>query len=109
MDPVFKALADPTRRTLLDRLFERDGQTLGALEAIQGMGLRIPADVALVGYDDMPWALAITPPLTVVRQSGYELGARAMELLLQRVREPARSTAKIVLDPELVVRRSCGS
>src|SRR5205085_8529 len=37
--------------------------TLGALETIHGMGLRIPDDVAIVGYDDMPWALALDPPL----------------------------------------------
>jgi DNA-binding LacI/PurR family transcriptional regulator len=83
--------------------------TLGAVESIQRKGLRIPEDVALVGYDDMPWALAMNPPLTVVRQPGYELGHRAMELLLARVENPDRSTVMVVLEPELVVRRSCGS
>lgn len=83
--------------------------TLGAVESIQRKGLRIPEDVALVGYDDMPWALAMSPPLTVVRQPGYELGHRAMELLLQRMENPGRSKVVVVLEPELVVRRSCGS
>ena len=82
--------------------------TLGALEAIQRAGLRIPDDVAIIGYDDMPWAMAVTPPLTVVRQPGYELGARAMELLLRRIEEPTRSTTVVTLQPELVVRESCG-
>jgi DNA-binding LacI/PurR family transcriptional regulator len=65
--------------------------------------------VAVVGYDDMPWALALTPALTVVRQPGYELGSRAMELLRQRIREPARSITTVMLQPELVVRGSSGA
>lgn len=83
--------------------------TLGALEGIRELGLRIPDEIALVGYDDMPWALAIDPPLTVVRQPGYELGVRAMEMLLQRIADPGRTPAVVMLEPELVVRRSCGS
>jgi DNA-binding LacI/PurR family transcriptional regulator len=82
---------------------------LGALETVHRLGLRIPEDLAVVGYDDMPWALALDPPLTVVRQPGYELGSRAMELLLHRIREPERSTTVVMLQPELVVRGSCGA
>lgn len=80
--------------------------TLGALEAVNAAGVRVPEELALVGYDDMPWALAVTPPLTVVRQPGYELGSRAMELLLQRIREPERTASVVMLQPELVVRGS---
>jgi LacI family transcriptional regulator/LacI family repressor for deo operon, udp, cdd, tsx, nupC, and nupG len=83
--------------------------TLGALETIHRLGLRIPEDIAIVGYDDMPWALALDPPLTAVRQPGYELGGRAMELLLQRIRDPKRSASLVTLDAELIVRRSCGA
>jgi DNA-binding LacI/PurR family transcriptional regulator len=83
--------------------------TLGALETIHGMGLRIPDDVAIVGYDDMPWALALNPPLTAVRQPGYEIGRRGAELLLQRLDDPKRSTSLVMLQPELVVRESCGA
>jgi DNA-binding LacI/PurR family transcriptional regulator len=83
--------------------------TLGALEAIHAMGLRIPDDVAIVGYDDMPWALALNPPLTAVRQPGFEIGRRGAELLLQRIEDPTRSTSLVMLQPELVVRESCGA
>ena len=83
--------------------------TIGALEAIHALGLRIPEDVAVIGYDDMPWARALTPALTVVRQPGYELGSRAMELLRQRIREPERSITTVMLQPDLVVRGSCGA
>lgn len=81
---------------------------LGALEAIHERGLRIPEQVAIIGYDDTPWARALNPPLTTVRQPGYELGSRAMELLLQRMEQPDRGTSSVLLHPTLVVRRSCG-
>lgn len=82
---------------------------LGALEAIHGRGLSIPGDVAIVSYDDMPWALALNPPLTAVRQPGYEMGRRAAELLLERLADPSRSTTLITLQPELIIRKSCGN
>lgn len=82
---------------------------LGALEAIYLEGVRLPHDLALISYDDLPWAMAFNPPLTAVRQPGYEVGRRATELLLQRIREPARSTSLVMLQPELVVRESCGA
>lgn len=83
--------------------------TLGALEAIRTLGLRIPDDVALIGFDDMPWALAVDPPLTVVRQPAHAMGRRAMELLLERVADSTRAVQVVALQPELVVRGSCGS
>ncbi len=83
--------------------------TLGALETIHLMGLRIPDDVAIVGYDDMPWALALNPPLTAVRQPGFEMGERAAELLLQRLDDPSRETAVVTLQPTLIARQSCGA
>jgi DNA-binding LacI/PurR family transcriptional regulator len=83
--------------------------TLGALETIHRRGLRIPEDVALVGFDDMYWAISLNPPLTAVSQPGYEIGRRAAELLFQRVAEPNRPSAKVVLKTSLVVRRSCGA
>lgn len=83
--------------------------TMGALTAIHSMGLRIPDDVALIGYDDMPWAQVVDPPLTVVRQPAHAIGRRAMELLLRRVADPAREAQLVALQPELVVRRSSGA
>lgn len=82
--------------------------TLGALEAVRSLGLRVPGDVSLAGFDDAPWAGLVTPPLTTVRQPAYEMGRRAAELLFQRIDEPDRSPALVVLSPTLVVRASCG-
>ena len=100
-------LAAPDRPTAL--LVGNGMMTMGALEAIHARGLRIPEDLAVIGYDDMPWTLALTPALTVVRQPGYELGSRAMDLLRQRIREPDRSITTEMLQPELVIRGSCGA
>lgn len=81
--------------------------TLGALEAIRRRNLRIPDDVALIGFDDVPWAKAFSPPLTVVRQPSYEMGRRAAQLLLERINAPRRPPATHVMQPELIIRNSC--
>jgi DNA-binding LacI/PurR family transcriptional regulator len=65
--------------------------------------------MALIGFDDSTWAEAIIPPLTTVRQPGYELGVHAAELLIKRLNKRDANTMTIVLNPELVVRESCGS
>jgi DNA-binding LacI/PurR family transcriptional regulator len=80
--------------------------TVGALGALHQRGLRVPQDVAVVGFDDLPWAEALDPPPTVVRQPAYEVGKQAMELLLKRIIEPTRPAVTVRLLPELVVRRS---
>ena len=80
--------------------------TVGALAALHQRGRRVPADVAVVGFDDIPWAEAIDPHPTVVRQPAYEVGRQAMELLLGRIMEPERPPVTVRLRPELVVRKS---
>jgi DNA-binding LacI/PurR family transcriptional regulator len=83
--------------------------TLGALEAIHARGFEIPQDVAVVGFDDMAWAGSLNPPLTAVRQPGYEIGRRATEMLFRRIAEPDAPAVQLVLKTTLHVRRSCGS
>jgi len=81
--------------------------TLGALKTIHKKGLSIPDDISIVGFDDMYWSMSLNPPLTAVRQSGYDIGNKAAELLLQRIANPDRQTSSLVLDTELIVRQSC--
>lgn len=85
--------------------------TLGVMATLRELQIAIPEEVALVGYDDLPWnlALALDPPPTTVRQPTYELGCRATQLLLSRIEEPQRPPSLVVLQPELRVRASCGS
>jgi len=80
--------------------------TVGALAALHQRRLSVPRDVAIVGFDDMPWAEALNPPLTVVRQPAYSVGRQAMELLLQRIIEPSRPPITVRLMPELIIRQS---
>jgi len=81
--------------------------TVGAMEAIHKCGLRIPQDVAIIGFDDLPWAEALDPPLTVVRQPAYDVGRAAAELLLKRLSDPDAPAAWLRLRPKLILRSSC--
>lgn len=83
--------------------------TLGVLSAIQTRGLRVPENIALVGYDDIPWAMALNPPPTVMDQPGYEMGQQAACLLLKRLANPDRKPTTVTLQPKLVIRQSCGA
>lgn len=81
--------------------------TLGALEAINVRGLRIPEDIALAGFDDMPWAALSRLSLTAVRQPIYELGSTAALRLFQRLTHPGAFTRQeFVLAPTLITRGS---
>ncbi|MER5202040.1 LacI family DNA-binding transcriptional regulator [Streptomyces sp. NPDC002825] len=81
---------------------------LGVLQALYAAGVRVPEDMAIVGYDDIEFAAAATVPLTSVRQPALTLGAKAAELLLEETGEQAADHRHehVVLQPELVVRRS---
>ena len=82
--------------------------TIAALKALQERRVRIPEEVALLGFDEMAWADAYNPPLTVVNQHPYYIGTAAAELLLARMRDPDRPIQQAVLEAELIVRQSCG-
>lgn len=82
--------------------------TLGALQAIHERELRIPEQVAIVGFDDMPWATSLRPPITVVTQPTEDLGRTAAQLLLERLQDPGRVLRHVILPTQLVVRASCG-
>ncbi|WP_336205599.1 LacI family DNA-binding transcriptional regulator [Nonomuraea sp. LPB2021202275-12-8] len=83
------------------------GNVLGeaAVLAARELDLRVPRDVSLVMYDDVPWAELCAPPLTVIAQPGRDIGYRAAELVL---RAASRRPRTVVLPTELIVRGSCG-
>ena len=80
----------------------------GALVAIKERGLRAPADIALVGFDDVRLAHYVDPPLTTVRLPAYELGYEAATLLTELVAGELVEEREILLQTTLVVRQSCG-
>jgi LacI family transcriptional regulator len=86
-----------------------DVMARGAIRALEEAGRRVPGDVAVAGFDDLPPATMTRPWLTTVRQPIRQMGIRAIEVLLDVIangREPAR---RFIFDTELVVRESCGA
>ena len=82
---------------------------IGALKAIQDSGLRVPEDIAMVSFDDLPPNLLISPFFTVVVQPPYEMGQQATRLLLARLAgEISEHCQEVVLPTELIVRQSSG-
>ena len=86
-----------------------DMMAYGAMRAIHEANLRIPEDVALVGFDDNPESARTTPTLTTVRQPIQNMGSKAAEILINMIENDIVSTQKVILDTELVVRESCGA
>jgi len=89
-----------------------DPMALGVYDALRARGLRIPEDISVVGFDDLPEAQYIGPGLTTVRQPCTELGSAAVKLLLELSRGedgPTRAPARMELATELVVRASTGT
>jgi signal transduction histidine kinase/CheY-like chemotaxis protein len=84
-----------------------DLPALGALEDLQARGIRVPEDVALVGFNGVRDSRFATPPLTTVRLPFYEQGQRAVETLLAML-DGEQVPRQVVLSPRLVIRQSCG-
>ncbi len=82
--------------------------TLGALQSIHEHGLAIPKDIAVVGFDDMPWVASIQPPLSVIAQPTFEMGTVAARLLIDRIQNPDNPIQRITLETQLIIRKSCG-
>ena len=80
--------------------------TLGTLDAIAQLGLAVPDEVGVVGFDDTAWATLMHPPLTAVAQPAYEMGVAAAGLLAQRIADDDGPPRRIVMPTELRVRAS---
>ena len=85
-----------------------DAMSLGALRALREADLRVPEDVALASYDDIPFAARTDPPLTTVRQPIQRAGAVAAETLFEIIEDTRTSPRRILLPTELVIRASTG-
>jgi len=83
-----------------------DMMAFGAMQAIKEKGLRIPEDIGLVGYDDIPFSSLISPALTTIRLKKQELGAESVKLLLSRINGNRKITKKVMLGVELQIRES---
>ncbi|MCB0118305.1 MAG: LacI family DNA-binding transcriptional regulator [Anaerolineales bacterium] len=81
-------------------------QTAGAYQAARDSKLKVPQDVAIVGFDDTIWGTLVDPPVTVIEQPTEEIGRTATELLFKRIQEPDRSPKTVILKGSLIARGS---
>ena len=86
-----------------------DLMAFGAISAVQNRGLRVGNDIAVTGFDDIPMAEYAHPPLTTVHQPIYKIGGMVCEMLIQLIQGKTLDEKHILLEPELVVRRSSKS
>lgn len=83
--------------------------SIGILKALLDAGLRVPEDVAVVGFDDLPATMVVDPILTVAAQPAYEMGKQAAQLLLRRLSDQSpEGGQEIILPTEIIERRSSG-
>jgi DNA-binding LacI/PurR family transcriptional regulator len=86
---------------------QNDQMAVGAIRALREAGCRVPDDVSVIGFDDIPLASYFDPPLTTLRQPMQETGERAVQLLAETIQQPDRAPEQIVLSARLQERASC--
>jgi DNA-binding LacI/PurR family transcriptional regulator len=84
-----------------------DNVAMGAKSALREAGLRVPEDISIIGFDDIPWAKYSDPPLTTVRLPAQELASKACLMLLDLMQGSEPEVQHMILDTELIVRKSC--
>ncbi|WP_227765482.1 LacI family DNA-binding transcriptional regulator [Zhaonella formicivorans] len=84
-----------------------DIMAIGAMKCAQDRGLKIPEDVAIVGFDDIPMSEYTTPGLTTLRAPNFQIGKTAATILLEQINNPTAPIRKVLLPVELVLRGSC--
>jgi LacI family transcriptional regulator len=87
---------------------QNDKMAVGAVRALRDAGKRVPEDVSVIGYDDVPLASFFSPPLTTLRQPMEEFGKRASDLLIRAIQNPNCQVEQVWLKARLVERASCG-
>lgn len=94
----------------LDAMFiASDMMAIGALRALQENEKRIPEDIAIVAFDDVPDAARANPPLTTIRQPIHQMGMRLVQTLLDVIDNGSKPPRKVIFGTELVIRESCNA
>ena len=84
-----------------------DDMAIATLDALRGQGLRVPEDLSVVGFDGIPQAALVHPPLTTVSQPLTKMGRVATQMLLDRLNDPGKPIRRVELPTELIIRGSC--
>lgn len=85
-----------------------DVVAFGAMDAIKKKGLRIPEDIALVGFDNINLSEYVDPSLTTINLPAYDIGMNAANLLINIIEGEEKKNRKIILNADMIIRRSCG-
>ena len=90
-------------------LARTDRLAIGVMRAAWELAIAIPNDLSIIGYDDEPDARFTRPALTTIRQPQFEMGARAANLLFERIDNPALPHRQVIIQPQLIVRETTGA
>ncbi|MHB0912318.1 MAG: LacI family DNA-binding transcriptional regulator [Armatimonadota bacterium] len=114
--PTYKGGYDAARELLARKVevssifFNNDEMAIGAMKAIREAGLRVPEDIAIIGFDNIEAGEYAPVPLTTIAQPVEELASKAVELLFSRLKGESDGGPKLIqVKPDLVIRESCGS
>jgi LacI family transcriptional regulator len=105
--PVVQQLL-ATRKQFTALVTFNDISAMGSIRALQDSGLRVPADVSVIGFDDIKAAAYTLPRLTTINQPLAEIGRIATQCLLNRIHDTATPRDEIMVEPSLVIRESTG-
>ena len=92
-----------------DAIFFPTSKAMDLFRALREVGARVPDDIALIGFDDLPLAQQTDPPLTTMRQPMAVMGRRLIEILLDLINSGTTPARQVIFEEELVVRQSCGA
>ena len=109
--PFSLALTSKARKAIRSRkvslIFSADDFiAIGAISEINEMELRVPEDISVMGFDNIPWSTVVRPKLTTIKQHIRAIGAEAVNLLSERINNPGKPTRAVVLDVDLTIRDS---
>ena len=90
-------------------VFGEDYMVMGAMRAIKEAGLSIPEDIAVIGFNDVPLATSVTPPLSSVQVHMDRVGKHAVDMIISQIEGGALSKQEVIIEGDLVIRASCGT
>jgi LacI family transcriptional regulator len=110
MEPARRAIGEllAARRPPTAVVVANNHMTIGVMGGLRDRGMRVPDDIALVAFDDFPWADLFHPRLTVIAQPTQSIAGEALRMTLARIGDSSRPAEKLVLQPTFVHRESCG-
>ena len=80
---------------------------IGALSSANKLGIKVPDDISILGYDNIEITNYTIPPLTTINHEKYELGLKAVDRIITKIKNPDQINQRIITNPELIIRESC--